>query len=148
MSATTDHPTVTDARNADLSAVPDEWIVATKLDHHLSFYHKGGPLEDEERNRSIAIMASAGRGKWTVMCLAGYDDATPRLAIGVPLAEAVAVAVEEMQAVTAGSPATADADVGDDHQEETATDPVEEQSARDVLAGESGDEQADLIEFF
>jgi len=102
-----------DATQADLPDLPAGWKVTTRTPKHLAFYNSGGDPEatDTGYRRSIGLSKTpnAASDRWTVSGLAGYAPA-PLLVEGVPFAEALAAAIEEMEAVNAGDPTEGEPD--------------------------------------
>lgn len=138
---------VTDASEADGPDAPDGWVQSTDLPEHQTFLHAAGPLPGEDRRRAVVLLSGSGRGRWTVLGLAGYE-AIPRLAVDAEYEAAVAAAEEEMAAVEEGEPATADDDVRPPEEQAPATlrpddeddEPDAEQEDGETTANDESDE--------
>jgi hypothetical protein len=133
---------VTDASEADGPDAADGWVQSTDLPEHQTFLHAAGPLPSEDRRRAVVILAGSGRGRWTVLGLAGYE-AIPRLAVDAEYEAAVAAAEEEMAAVEEGEPATADDDVRPPEEQGPATLRSGDEDKDDEPDGEQDADESD-----
>ena len=114
------HP---DATQVDLPDLPAGWTVTTQAPKHIAFFNAGGDAEstDTGYRRSIGLSKTpnAAADRWTVSGLAGYAP-PPLLVEGVPFEEALAAAIEEMEAVNAGDPAEGEPDARASEDTDTA----------------------------
>jgi hypothetical protein len=136
---------VTDASEAEGPDAPDGWVQSTDLPEHQTFLHAAGPLPGEDRRRAVVLLAGSGRGRWTVLGLAGYE-AIPRLAVDAEYEAAIAAAEEEMAAVEEGEPATADDDVRPPEEQGPATlqsDDEDEETDAEQESGEDSESDED-----
>lgn len=113
-----------DATQADLPDLPAGWKVTTRTPKHIAFYNSDGDPEETDTGyrRSIGLSKTpnAAPDRWTVSGLAGYTPA-PLLVEGVPFEEALAAAIEEMDAVNAGDPAKGEPDTRVSEDTDTAS---------------------------
>ena len=104
------HP---DATQVDLPDLPTGWTVTTQAPKHIAFFNTGGDAEETDTGyrRSIGLSKTpnAAPDRWTVSGLAGYTP-VPLLVEGVPFEEALAAAIEEMNAVNVGDPTEGEPD--------------------------------------
>lgn len=132
---------VTDARRVALPELPAGWKVTTRTKTHLTCFCP-------DAGRAIAIFPTGsghdGERGWTALCLTGYGSECPRLAHGSEFEEALAEAVEEMQAVIRGEPYTAGVGVESDCFEDSEM--CEDGADAESGDGEDGEIQSSLSE--
>jgi hypothetical protein len=81
-----------------IPALPDGWTVATNIDQHISFLYAGGD------GRSIAVKpVSADADRWKAVGVANYAPEAPVFTQYAELTDAVATAVDVMQATVDGT---------------------------------------------
>jgi len=144
-----------DATTVDLPDLPAGWTAPTQTATHIGLFHVAGDGQETETGyrRSIGITKTpdAAPNRWTVSGLAGYGH-PPRLAEGVPFGEALAVAVDEMEAVshadrepTKGTPGKQGSGEADSSAQATAS-TAEGSSGRADGAGDDTPAQASLTD--
>jgi hypothetical protein len=83
---------------AEEGGLPDGWTIATNIEQHVSFIYTGGD------NRSIAIIpVSTDADRWKVVGVAKYAPDAPVFTQYVDFADAVATAIDVMQATVDGT---------------------------------------------
>lgn len=136
-----------DATQADLTDLPPGWKVTTRTPKHLALYNSDGDPEstDTGYRRSIGLSKAPNTAvdRWTVRGLAGYTPA-PLLVEGVPFAEALAAAIEEMEAVNEGNPTEGEPNAHPSDDPDT-TGREQAQATADSVApqGDGGDDQGE-----
>lgn len=84
----------------DVPELPDGWVVATNIDHHVSCLYNAGD------GRSIALTPAGSRDpveQWKVIGVANYAPGQPVFTQYVDFETAVETATEVMEAISNGN---------------------------------------------
>jgi hypothetical protein len=116
----------------DIPDLPDGWVVATNINHHVSCLYSGGD------GRSIALTPAGSRDpveQWKVIGVANYAPEPPVFAQYVDFETAIETATEVMEAVVNGN----EDQIDPVKTKESAFDPNTESSDDDNETSEDAD---------